>query len=282
MEAPKAAGDPEAEVRSLLGWMRDERMWPNGARDLFTDAFGIVLLISMFRATGDRVFVEDAERIADALLTAPPPEPRAQHAVLFVYALWRLSRIVPRFVDRAIALARETHRDSARGRGEASPLDPFHGYVVYRLLDARALDREIGELRDRVEDTYGTLVVRQDLALGSMLWLTHFFPDEPWARAHEAHALEMLDRLWVDPPGYFCRLPGYEAIKYAFANHVIAIGLEAVNERPERRWLLREFFAYYRSGDAYDRDAVTHITRCVARMPDELLATSARTWSRGQ
>lgn len=276
MEPPKATGDPEAEVRSLLGWMRDERIWPNGERDLFTDAFGIVLLVSLFRATGERAFVEDAEHIADALLAAPPPEPRTAHAIQFVYALSRLGRIVPRFIDRAIALARETHRASAHGRCEASPLDPFHGYVVYRLLDEHALDREIDELRERVEETYRTLVVRQDLALGSMLWLTHFFRDEPWARMHEARALEMLDELWVDPPGYFCRLPGYEAIKYAFANHVIAMGLRAVNERPERRWLLREFFAYYRSGDAYDRDAVTHVTRCVSRMPGELLADACR------
>ena len=258
----------------MLGWMRDERIWPNGERDVFTDALGIVLLVSMFRATGERAFVDDAEHLADALLLTPSLSSRAQHAILFVYALSRLGRIAPRFRERAVALARETHRDAVRDEGTA--LDPFHGYVVYRLLDERALEREIGELRERVEDTYRTLVLRQDLGLGMMLWLTHFFRDEPWARAQEARSLEMLDALWVDPPGYFCRLPGYEAVKYAFANHVIAVGLRAVNERPERRWLLREFFAYYRSGDAYDRNAVTHVTRCLSLVPGELLADACR------
>ena len=257
----------------MLDWMRDEHIWPNGERDLFTDALGIVLLVSMFRATGERAYLDDGARIADELLSAPPLlRARVQHSILFVYALARLGRTEPRFAERAVALAKEIHRRAATAREDETPLDPFYGYVVYRLVDERALAREIDQLRERVEQTYPALVVRQDLALGMLLWLTHFFPDEPWASTLGARALDMLDRLWVDPPGYFCRLPGYEAVKYAFANHVIALGLRAVNERPERRWLLREFFAYYRSGDAYDRDAVTHVTRCISRLPGELLA----------
>ncbi len=29
-------------------------------------------------------------------------------------------------------------------------------------------------------------------------------------------ALAMLDRMWVDPPGYFCREPSEPRVKFAF------------------------------------------------------------------
>jgi hypothetical protein len=30
-----------------LDWMRSERIWPNGSRYLWTDGFGVVLLVSL-------------------------------------------------------------------------------------------------------------------------------------------------------------------------------------------------------------------------------------------
>lgn len=44
-------------------------------------------------------------------------------------------------------------------------LDPFHGYVVYRLLDEGALAREIGDMAVLVEGLYRGLAVTQDLGL---------------------------------------------------------------------------------------------------------------------
>jgi hypothetical protein len=35
-----------AYVLDKMNWMRAERMWPNGLRYLWTDAFGVVLLVS--------------------------------------------------------------------------------------------------------------------------------------------------------------------------------------------------------------------------------------------
>ena len=35
-------------VLNKLTWMRAERIWPNGLRYLWTDAFGVVLLASLF------------------------------------------------------------------------------------------------------------------------------------------------------------------------------------------------------------------------------------------
>src|SRR5512145_1137674 len=36
-------------VQSRLQWMRAERIWPNGLRYLWTDAFGVVLLVSLWQ-----------------------------------------------------------------------------------------------------------------------------------------------------------------------------------------------------------------------------------------
>ena len=59
---------------------------------------------------------------------------------------------------------------------------PFDGYVSYRLLDEQALAPEISEMRSLMDRDYGSLSIDQDLGLGMMLWLAHFFPDEPWAK----------------------------------------------------------------------------------------------------
>ena len=36
------------KVLSRLDWMREQRIWPNGMRYLWTDAFGVVLLVSLY------------------------------------------------------------------------------------------------------------------------------------------------------------------------------------------------------------------------------------------
>jgi len=43
--------------------MRAERIWPNGVRYLWTDAFGVVLYISLSRELGERRWLEEAERL---------------------------------------------------------------------------------------------------------------------------------------------------------------------------------------------------------------------------
>ena len=35
-------------VLKKLHWMRDQHIWPNGLRYLWTDAFGLVLLVSLY------------------------------------------------------------------------------------------------------------------------------------------------------------------------------------------------------------------------------------------
>lgn len=38
-------------VLEKLRWMREERIWPNGSRYLWTDAYGVILLVSLYRVS---------------------------------------------------------------------------------------------------------------------------------------------------------------------------------------------------------------------------------------
>src|SRR6201987_6204215 len=50
-----------ARVLKKLGWMREQRIWPNGMRYLWTDAFGVVLLVSLYHELGRNEFLDDAQ-----------------------------------------------------------------------------------------------------------------------------------------------------------------------------------------------------------------------------
>ena len=53
--------DAASYVLKKMDWMRAERIWPNGRRYLWTDAFGLVLLVSLYAECGDRKFLDQAE-----------------------------------------------------------------------------------------------------------------------------------------------------------------------------------------------------------------------------
>ena len=126
-----------------------------------------------------------------------------------------------------------------------------------------------------IKHSYARLEIDQDLGLGMMLWLTHFFPEEAWAEVQSTRALANLDRMWIDPPGYFCRGPGLPHIKFAFTNYGVSLGLQAVGAHPERVARLNSFFAEYQSGDHYDTDAITHVMACVSHFPGEFIADAS-------
>jgi hypothetical protein len=292
---------PVAEALRHLDWMRAERIWPNGLRYLWTDAFGVTLLVSLWKELGDRRWVEEAERVvadvervlgrARGIRIGEEPDRDGQYfhyLAMWLFALWRLSEAVPDHRRRAIELVREIHprfvipdvgvvwkmKEDLSGPYPGfglGALDPFHGYVVYRLLGERELASEIGEMEGLVRKLHRDLHVTQDLGLGMILWMSHFFPDEDWARGLRVRALTTLNRMWIDPPGYFCREPGAAEVKFAFTNYGVAVGLEAASAWPERVQALLRFFATYRSQDEYDRSSITHVMRCSALLPGLLL-----------
>jgi hypothetical protein len=48
-------------VLKKLRWMRERRIWPNGLRYLWTNAFGVVLLVSVYRHLREQRYLDDAE-----------------------------------------------------------------------------------------------------------------------------------------------------------------------------------------------------------------------------
>jgi hypothetical protein len=80
----------------------------------------------------------------------------------------------------------------------------------------------------------------------------------------------MLERMWRRE-GYFCREPELPGVKFAFANYGVSIGLQAVDAIDERIARLHGFFERYRSGDDYDRKAITHVMACSSHFPGYLL-----------
>jgi len=264
----------------------------------------VVLLVSLGEELREDRYVREAERVVaevERVLGRPrglrigeAPDRDGQYfhyLAMWLFALSVLGERRATYRDRAIALVQQIHpRFVLPGVGviwkmredlsEAYPgfglgaLDPFHGYVVYRLLGESELAGEIRDMEALVRRLYPDLHVTQDLGLGIILWLSHFFPGATWARVLRERALATLDRMWIDPPGYFCREPGLREVKFAFTNHGVAIGLQAIGARPELVRRVQRFFGTYRSHDQYDSDAITHVMACASLFPGRLLRRS--------
>jgi len=289
-------------VLAKLDWMRSERIWPNGLRYLWTDAFGLVLFVSLYRKFGDDVWLQQAEDlVADVervlgrprgLRIGQAPDRDGQYfhyLAMWLFALARLGEHKPEYRARAIRIAKDIHpafvvpgvgviwkmQEDLSGPYPGyglGALDAFDGYVSYRLLDDTALAAEIGDMRELMARQFRTLDIDQDLGLGMMLWLAHFFPEEPWAQVQTARALDALDRLWVDPPGYFGRGRRERHVRFAFTNYGVSLGLQAAGRHRDRAERLNAYFDAFRSGDDYDTDAITHVMACTSHFPGAFLA----------
>lgn len=284
-------------VLDKLQWMEDQRIWPNGLRYLWTDAFGLVLLVSLYRRYNETRYLEKAEWLVtevDRVLGRPKgyrigeePDRDGQYfhyLAMWIYALDRLGEIDSQYRRKAVEVVRAIHphfvipnlgvvwkmrEDLSRpypGYGLGA-LDAFHGYVVYSKLAPDELANEIADMRAIVNRTYQSMHVDQDLGLGMMLWFTHFCPDQPWAKLLRQRSLDTLDGMWVDPPGYFCRHPGMTHVRFAFTNYGVSLGLQAVGAMPDRITKLNGYFATYRSGDEYETNAITHVMACTSHFP---------------
>lgn len=288
-------------ILDRLAWMRQQRLWPNGLRYLWTDAFGVVLLVSLYHELQDKRYLVEAEWLVAevervrgrprGLRIGEAPDRDGQYyhyLAMWLFALDRLGRVKPAYRGRAIELVRQIHPAFVRpGVGVvwkmredlSGPypgyglglLDPFHGYVVYRLLAPEELAAEIREMQELVARSYPSVDVDQDLGLGMMLWFTHFFPQEDWAVEQRQRSLATLETMWIEPPGYFCRHPGLPEVKFAFTNYGVSLGLQAVKAQPQRVRRLHEFFSTYQSGDEYDREAITHVMACTSYFPGEFI-----------
>jgi len=261
-----------------------------------------VLYLSLHQETGQGHWIEDAEQLvadvervlgrARGLRIGEASDRDGQYfhyLAMWLFALARLGDVRPEYRAKGIRLAKDIHPAFViPGRGViwkmaedlSAPypgyglgaMDAFDGYVSYRLLDEKALAPEIADMRALIDRQYPRLDIDQDLGLGMMLWLASFFPQEDWAKVQTRRAIAALDRLWIDPPGYFGRASDARHIRIAFANYGVALGLQAVGRWPERVDRLNDYFERYRSGDEYDREAITHVMACTAHLPGRFLA----------
>lgn len=288
-------------VLAKLDWMRSERIWPNSLRYLWTDAFGVVLYVSLFRETGEERWLDAAKSLVgevDRVLGRPrgyrigeAPDRDGQYfhyLAMWMFALACLGDHEPSYREKGIRIAKDVHRAFVLpGRGViwkmeedlSAPypgyglgaMDAFDGYVSYRLLSETELAGEIAEMRAIMERQYRSLDIDQDLGLGMMLWLAHFFPDENWAVTQRALCTGALDDLWIDPPGYFGRASYARHVRIAFANYGVSVGLQSQHLWPERVGALNDYFENYRSGDEYDREAITWVMACCSHFPGAFL-----------
>ena len=110
------------DVLSRLKWMREEQIWPNGLRYLWTDAFGVALLVSLYHRLNDDRFLAEAEWVVhevDRVLGRPigirigqQPDRDGQYfhyLAMWLFALKCLGTIKPEYHQKAIELARAIH-----------------------------------------------------------------------------------------------------------------------------------------------------------------------------
>lgn len=295
-------------VLDRLGWVRDYGIWPHGPRDLWTDALGVICLVSLYRDMKEEWILAEAEWVAQevdrvlgrrkGIRTAERVDGQGQtfrSQALWVFALHRLGQVLPHYRHRALALVREIHAPFVRpGAGiisrmeedlsrpfagsEAGLLEVFLGLAVYRQVGKDALRPEIEELEGMVLRTYQSLAPDHGVDLGLLLWLTHFFPREGWALALRERTLTALDARWVDPPGYFRRnLPEpwigpVRSNRLVITNCSASIGLQAQGvwaHRVER--LHRYFLEDYRWETDMD-DALAPILTCLSLRPGLFLS----------
>jgi len=97
-------------VLEKLSWMRAECIWPNGQRYTWTDAFGVVLFVSLYAELGKPHFLDEAEWVVsdvDRVLGRPrgirigeAPDRDGQYfhyLAMWLYALSVLARHVPAY-----------------------------------------------------------------------------------------------------------------------------------------------------------------------------------------
>ena len=291
-------------VKQKLRWMEEQEIWPNGLRYLWTDAFGVVLYLSLYHKTGDASCLAKAEWLVEevyrvlgrskGLRIGEEPDRDGQYfhyLAMWIYALTCLGKVKSEYRDEAVKLVKQIHSRfvipdqgviwkmeedlSAPYPGYGlGAMDAFDGYVSYKLLDPDALAKEIEDMRRLLTQSYETLIINQDLGLGMMLWLCHFFPEEAWAEYQTRLSLHMLDRLWTDPPGYFCRQTAWTKMKFAFTNYGISLGLQAWDQWADRVEKLNGYFDGYKSGDEYDTNSITHVMACSSHFPGVFLKTT--------
>ncbi len=253
-----------------LQWMQTNHIWPDTLRYLWTDAFGLVGLTSLYKATQQKQYLEQANKLIENVYQvlgrtrgfrigeAEDRDGQYFHYLLqWIYALDVYGKETNQldWHKKAIQLVKQIHdrflipgygvwwkmeegldRNHRDGYG-LGYLDPYTAYAIYRFVDENELSREIHDMKLIVDKYYEKFICNQDLGAGMSLWVSHFYPQEEWSKCIFESSMKILDKMWIqvdDTKGYFCRHAlGSKSIKYAFTNYGISMGLQSTLFRLE-------------------------------------------------
>jgi hypothetical protein len=147
-------------------------------------------------------------------------------------------------------------------------LDPYDGYITYRVLQELATDKDI--LKQEIDDMASMVHAKfrfynsnDPLDLGESLWISHFFPDETWSETLTSRAVQSLEMLWK--AGQF-KLPG--RYRLAFREFGTTIGTQ-VNPKATSSWADRvnEIHEFWGTR-LYTRDRdITPVMYCASLIP---------------
>jgi hypothetical protein len=134
--------------------LRKERIWPNGLRYLWTDAFGVVLLVSLYEQLKDERFLDEGEALVAEVMRvlgqrwgmrigeeADRDGQYFHYLSMWLYSLYVLGRLKFEYRERGIQLALDIHRPFVvPGRGVIWKMKedlsgPYPGYG-FGALDA--------------------------------------------------------------------------------------------------------------------------------------------------
>jgi len=208
----------------------------------------------------------------------------------WMFALNRMSkaRNDSKYNNWAIQLAKATHSRFVYGGDSDSPhmywkmsidlkkphvlsegnLDPFDGYITYRLLQGTAqyksiLAREIAEMEKMVIKKFPKYSSDDPLDLGEALWISHFFIEEEWANRVQIVSLTTLEKIWKR--GYFDMK---EFKRLAFREFGTTIGVQT-SPNASKDWVNRvNLLHQYWLPKLYSRDKdITPVMFCTSLIP---------------
>lgn len=288
-------------VIKRLAWLKERQIWPNGKRYLWTDAHGVLLLVSLHKYTKSQDYLTQAESLVKEVKRVlgrtkgyrigqdPDREGQYFHYLTkWMFALNELGKFNPEYKTDAIKLVKDIHphfcipgvgiwwkmkedlSGPAHGYGLGG-LDFYDAFSTYRSIDSKILASEIHDVHQIVLKNYKSFHCTQDLGLGESLWMASRYKDEEWAKIVIEKSLKTLDMMYRES-GYFVRDGQSEKNTIlAFGNHGVSVGLQSVQKWPDRVTKMQTFFENFKSNDKYDTDAITHVMYCNSVFPGVLL-----------
>jgi hypothetical protein len=209
----------------------------------------------------------------------------------WAFALNRMSRAKnePHYNDWAAQLIKATHRPFVYNRETDEPhmywkmsidlsrpavrsegnLDPFDGYVTYRIVqhdmkDPAVLADEVRDMEKMVKNKFKRYSSNDPLDLGEALWISHWFPEEEWSQVITQRSAKSLEYLYRG--GQFDEPPEY---RLAFREFGTTIGVQVTDvTRGDWTSRVRGLHSFWHSHGLHTRDSdITPVMYCTSLNP---------------